>query len=122
MKTETLIVTIIARILFFPFMAGIALTWSVIMFVRWMINYVRFGGETFVYTNKMNRISVTDVYGKVEQIINTKESVYNTDELRHIAVNYAISCIKGSTAGFELWFNGLSPKWREIANQKQTES
>lgn len=44
---------------------------------------------------------------------------FNLDELRHIAVNYAITCEKGYNGDFDSWFNGISGEWRKIANRKQ---
>ena len=44
---------------------------------------------------------------------------YNEDELRHIAVNYAIHCLKGYEGSFTDWFNRISKDWRKIANRKQ---
>lgn len=41
---------------------------------------------------------------------------FNEFELRHLAVNFAISCGKGSTQSFEDWFSGISSDWLIIAN------
>ncbi len=46
------------------------------------------------------------------------KEIYNDDEMRHLAVNYAITCQKGYSGSFESWMRDLSPKWREIANKK----
>jgi hypothetical protein len=43
---------------------------------------------------------------------------FNLNELRHIAVNFAISCEKGYKGDFDSWFNGISGEWRKIANKK----
>lgn len=48
-----------------------------------------------------------------------KEELFNLDELRHIAVNYAISCEKGFKGSFDSWFNTISPDWKKIANRKR---
>ena len=44
---------------------------------------------------------------------------FNLNELRHIAVNFAITCEKGYKGDFDSWFNGISVEWRKIANRKQ---
>ena len=43
---------------------------------------------------------------------------YNADEMRHLAINFAITCQKGYSGSFESWLKDLGPKWREIANSK----
>lgn len=48
----------------------------------------------------------------------TQENKYNEDELRHIAVNYAIHSLKGYQGTFTNWFNKTSKDWRTIANSK----
>ncbi|MEK6828977.1 MAG: hypothetical protein AABY15_02540 [Nanoarchaeota archaeon] len=48
-----------------------------------------------------------------------KEETYNTDELRHLAGNYAITCLKGYDGSFEDWLKNIDPKWRKIANRKK---
>jgi hypothetical protein len=45
------------------------------------------------------------------------EPKYSLDELRHIAVNFAINCEKGYKGDFDSWFNGISSDWRKIANK-----
>lgn len=41
-----------------------------------------------------------------------KES-YTKDELRHLAVNYSISCEKGFQGSFDAWMSQISPDWRD---------
>ena len=45
-------------------------------------------------------------------------SRFNLNELRHIAVNFAITCEKGYGGDFDSWFNSTSDEWRKIANKK----
>ena len=47
-----------------------------------------------------------------------KEETYNADELRHLAGNYAITCMKGYDGSFDDWFKNIDPKWGKIANKK----
>ena len=51
--------------------------------------------------------------------MSVSKRTYNDDEMRHIAVNYAIHCLKGYEGSFTDWFNGISKDWRKIANRKQ---
>ncbi len=48
-----------------------------------------------------------------------KKSMYNEKEMAHIAVNYAITCMKGYDGSFDDWFNRLDSKWRDIANKDE---
>jgi hypothetical protein len=48
--------------------------------------------------------------------------LYNVDELRHVAVNYAINCMHGYEGNFEDWFSIASPSWRDIANREKKEN
>ena len=43
---------------------------------------------------------------------------YNLKELRHLSVNFAITCLNGYNGSFDEWFNKTSPDWRKIANRK----
>ena len=52
-----------------------------------------------------------------EQLLDDTE-VFNSNELRHLAVNYAITCMKGYKGSFEKWYIGLDISWRTIANRQ----
>jgi len=73
MKTENLetsdciILIIVQRTLAFPFFFGIAFVGALIMFVKWIVNFIRFGGESIAYTDKMNRKTIQDVFVKLSQ-------------------------------------------------------
>ena len=64
-----LIDTIIKRVLGFPLYAGIALTYFPYLMVRYIVLYVIYGGEAIVYSKKMDRKGILDVYEKVEELI-----------------------------------------------------
>lgn len=57
----------IQRILGFPFFTGLALVGTVILFFRFLINYIRFGAEAIEYTSKTNRTTIKSVYDKISQ-------------------------------------------------------
>ena len=68
----------------------------------------------------MNTEQNPDKSEKVLRIGSVSKRTYNDDEMRHIAVNYAIHCLKGYEGSFTDWFNGISKDWKKkIANRKQ---
>lgn len=79
---------------------------------------------TSTYTDSAKPIlnEIRDKYLKEYDEI-TKRNVpefgetFNENEMRHIAVNYAITCQKGYTGSFEKWYSGIVSDWRTIANK-----
>lgn len=67
----------------------------------------------------MNTKQNSDKSKKALRIGSASKRTYNDDEMRHIAVNYAIHCIKGYEGSFYDWFNRISKNWEEIANRKK---
>lgn len=65
-----LINTIILRTLGFPFYVGIALTYFPYLMIRYIVLYVIYGGEAIVYSKKLDRKGMSDIYEKVEELIN----------------------------------------------------
>jgi hypothetical protein len=45
--------------------------------------------------------------------------MFNINEMRHLAVNFAINCLKGYDGSFDDWYSNISPEWKKIANQKR---
>jgi uncharacterized membrane protein len=75
MKTSKtkIIAAIITRTFFFiPFLL-IAFFGAVFLFLTWMINFIRFGGEAITYTRKTSRKTISDVYNKLQEIQNEKK-------------------------------------------------
>lgn len=56
-----------ARGLMFAPIAAITLIGAMILWLKWMINYIRFGGECIVYTDKNARKSIKDIYNILEK-------------------------------------------------------
>jgi hypothetical protein len=71
---QSIILLIIQRTLAFPFFFGIAFVGAMIMFIRWIINFIRFGGESIAYTDKMNRKTIQDVFVKLNEIQQREQS------------------------------------------------
>ena len=70
-KSETrksIILLVVQRTLAFPFFFGIAFVGAAIMFTKWIINFIRFGGESIAYTDKMNRKTIQDVFVKLNEM------------------------------------------------------
>ena len=55
------------RILRFPFFTGLALVGTTILFLRCVLNYIRFGAEAIEYTSKTNRTSIKAVYDRISE-------------------------------------------------------
>ena len=55
---------------------------------------------------------------KITPFVNTKRKIFNLDEMRHLAVNYAITSLNGYNGSFDSWYSRISPNWRKIANRK----
>jgi hypothetical protein len=47
-----------------------------------------------------------------------EEENFNLKEVRHLAVNFAITSLNGYDGSFDEWYKNISPQWREIANRK----
>ena len=69
MKTSKtkIIATIITRTIMFPFFFGLAFFGAIFLFVTWIFNYVRFGGEAIAYTSKTSRKTIADVFNKLNE-------------------------------------------------------
>lgn len=68
-KKSEKIEIIISRILVFPFFAGIAFIGVMILFVKYLINFIRFGGEAISYTHATQRKQIKDIYDKLDENI-----------------------------------------------------
>ena len=64
MKT---ILTIIIRTIMFPYFFGLAFVGALFLFVTWIFNYIRYGGEAIAYTSKTNRKTIQDVFNKINE-------------------------------------------------------
>jgi hypothetical protein len=64
MKTLELILT---RTLGFPFFFVLAFIGVLFLFGKYMINYIRFGGEAIAYTAKTQRKTINDVFIKLTE-------------------------------------------------------
>ncbi|MDB5200562.1 MAG: hypothetical protein JWO92_2525 [Chitinophagaceae bacterium] len=60
-----MIAKIIIRIVGFPFFAALALFASLVLFIKYITNYVIYGGEAISYTHKTNPKTINDVFEKI---------------------------------------------------------
>ena len=69
MKTSKtkIIATIITRMCFFIPFVMFAFFGSFFLFLQWIINFVRFGGEAIAYTRKTSRKTIADVFNKLNE-------------------------------------------------------
>ena len=62
-----LIIIIITRILcFIPFFL-LSFVGAFFLFVTWMFNYIRYGGEAIAYTKRTKRKTIQDVFNKLNE-------------------------------------------------------
>ena len=64
---EPIIWVIISRSLVFPGFTAIAFIGAMILFFKWVVNFIRFGGEAIAYTDKTTRKTIFDIYQKLHQ-------------------------------------------------------
>jgi len=67
-RRQSIILVVVNRTLAFPFFLGIAFVGASIMFTKWIINFIRFGGESIAYTKKMNRRTIQDIFVKLNEM------------------------------------------------------
>jgi hypothetical protein len=68
MKNQPFILTLFIRLIAFPFFAGLHLVGHSVIYVREMINFFRYGGEAITYTHKRNRVTIQDVFNKLQKL------------------------------------------------------
>ena len=79
--SQSIILIIIQRTLAFPFFFVIAFVGALRMFVKWIINFIRFGGESIAYTEKMNRKTIQDCFVKLNEMQKSERGVVNKNDL-----------------------------------------
>ena len=68
MKIAAFIGRLFARILAFPFFLCASFISAIILFLKWNINYIRFGGEAIAYTKEIDRKTIKDVFDKLNEM------------------------------------------------------
>ena len=71
MKT---ILRIVNRLTGLPFFIVLALVSTIILWFKFVINFIIYGGEAISYTKKTQRKTINDVFEEVQKLINEKNS------------------------------------------------
>jgi len=56
------------RIIALPFFAALVLIGTVRLYFGYLINFLRFGGESIVYTNSRNQATIQDVFDTLSKV------------------------------------------------------
>ena len=85
---QSIILLVLQRTLAFTFFFGIAFVGALIIFIKWIINFIRFGGESIAYTDKMNRKIILDVFNKLneKQVIMDDRDFKDKDSLQGCSI------------------------------------
>lgn len=78
------IILVVQRILGFPFFAALTFIAAISMWLKWIWNFGKYGGEAIAYTKKINKRTIQDVFQKVmengkfirEEFLEKKEIEY----------------------------------------------
>jgi hypothetical protein len=57
----------IKRIISLPFFAVFVLIAAIALWVKYCVNFIKFGGEAIVYTNANQRKTILDIYERLEK-------------------------------------------------------
>jgi hypothetical protein len=68
MKNQPFIITLLIRIIAFPFFAGLLIVGHLQIYIREVIGFFRYGSETITYTQSRNRLTIQDVFNKLQKI------------------------------------------------------
>lgn len=63
---------ILLRLIAFPFFSAVALLSAIVQWVVYSVNFIKYGGEAVAFTKKTRPKTITDVYMKVEDMINSQ--------------------------------------------------
>lgn len=66
-QKENLVIIIITRALGFPFFVCLAFISTMILFMKYVVNFILFGGEAIAYTDKTQRKSIYDVFKELQK-------------------------------------------------------
>jgi hypothetical protein len=64
------------RIIIFPFFGWIIAVSLLVLWFKYMINFVRFGGEAMAYTEKNQPVTIAEVY---HELLEQRRSEYDAD-------------------------------------------
>lgn len=67
MKKQPFLLTLLIRVIAFPFFAGLLLVGHLVIFVREIVGFFRYGSETIIYTSQRNRTTIQDVFEELKK-------------------------------------------------------
>lgn len=78
-KQKTIEPGIAIRISAIPVMLLFALFWSIRTLIKFLIDYVRYGGEMIVYSKQSSRTTILDCFEKLVEIQKKESELKTTD-------------------------------------------
>jgi uncharacterized BrkB/YihY/UPF0761 family membrane protein len=63
----SMLLTVLVRLIGFPFFAALALISMFVLWVKYCKNYIMYGGEAIAYTQKTQRKAISDVFLKIQE-------------------------------------------------------
>ena len=60
--SKPLLLSIFIRMIGLPFFIILSLIGAIVLWLKYIKNYIIYGGEAIVYTHKMNKKTITDYY------------------------------------------------------------
>jgi hypothetical protein len=73
-KQKTIEPGIAIRLSAIPVMLLFALFWSIKTLIKFLIDYVRYGGEMIVYSKQSSRTTILDCFEKLREIQNERDN------------------------------------------------
>jgi hypothetical protein len=66
-------IRIIIRVIAFPFFSAIGLLYSIVLWIRYSLNFLWYGGEAVAYTKRINSVTITDLVYKLDETLNSEQ-------------------------------------------------
>jgi hypothetical protein len=66
-------IKLLIRIIVLPLFSAIALIYTLILWLLFSYNFLLYGGETIAYTARSKPKTIADIYGKLDDLLNTEK-------------------------------------------------
>jgi len=67
-------IEILLRLIAFPFMAAVVLIHHIRIYITVMLGYLIYGGEAIMYSKKVNKKRIYEVFLKVSEMVNNEQN------------------------------------------------
>lgn len=67
MKKQPFLLTLLIRLIAFPFFTGMLAVGHLFIFTRELVSFFRYGSETITYTKSRNRTTIQDVFEELKK-------------------------------------------------------